>query len=215
MTRLLIVTGLLLAATQPALAQDLSVFSGASLEFKHQPDGAGSGNESSITAYIEAEKAGFYAGLSGSVYDDRTSNEVDLYAGYRQELDSGLSYGAVYTRYIYPNDSDSDYGEIGLSLGQTLGDKASVSLDVYYDHTNELASAYVGADYSLSDKFSVSGSYGTYQNDGAPDEQEWDLGVTYNMTEKSAFDVRYYDGTDYTDSYFGLSLSFDTTLLGG
>jgi hypothetical protein len=215
MKKILMLATLMLTTAAPAMAQDLSVYSGASLEFLNHPDGAGSQNETSASAYIEAEKMGFYGGIAGKVVNNSDSNRVDLYAGYRGDLDSGLSYGAVYTRYFYLNDSPSNYGELGLSLGQSLGDKASVSLDLSYDHTNKLGSAYVGAEYAITDAFAVSANYGTYQNDGAPSEQEWDLGMTYSMTDKSSFDLRYYDGTDYADSYFGLSLSFDTTLLGG
>ena len=58
-------------------------------------------------------------------------------------------------------------------------------------------------------------NYGTYQVDGASNEQEWDLGATYYVGEETAMDLRYYDGSDYVDSYFGLSLTWDSTLLGG
>jgi hypothetical protein len=215
MTKILIMTGLLLSAAIPALAQDLTVYGGASLSFDIEPDGAGSDNTTSLSSYIELEKGSLYGGLSGTVENDSASNEVTLYAGYRNELDSGLSYGAVYTRYFYPNDSASDFGELGLSLGQGLGEKVGVSLDVYYDHTNKLASAYVGAEFYATDKITLSANYGVYENDGAPNEREWDLGVTYGITDEAAVDLRYYDGSDYTDSYFGLELTFDTTILGG
>lgn len=215
MNKILIFTSLMLTAAHPALAQDLVVYGGASLGFDIEPDGAGSDNATSLSAYIELEKGSLYGGLSGTVKNDSASNEVDVYAGYRDERDSGLSYGVVYTRYLYPNDSASNFGELGLSLGQTLGEKAAVSLDVYYDHTNKLASAYVGAEFYATDTITLSANYGVYENDGAPNEQEWDLGVTYGLSDEAAVDLRYFDGSDYTDGYFGLELSFDTTILGG
>jgi hypothetical protein len=215
MTKMLIVTGLLLSTAMPSLAQDLVIYGGTSLAFDIEPDGAGSDNTTSLSAYIELEKGSLYGGLSGTVENDTASNEVYLYAGYRNELDSGLSYSAVYTRYFYPNDTGSDYGEIALSLGQPLGDKIGVSLDLYYDHTFKLASAYVGAEFYATDKITLSANYGVFENDGAPNEQEWDLGVTYGLTDEAAVDLRYYDGSDYTEGYFGLELTFDTTILGG
>jgi hypothetical protein len=215
MNRYLMATTLILASLQPAFAQDLTVYGGAALEFDLEPDGEGSDNTTSLSAYIELERGSLYGGLSGTVENDSESNEVYVYAGYRNTLDSGLSYDAYYTRYFYPNDSASDYGELGFSLGQSLGDKVGVSLDLYYDHTNELGSAYVGAEYYATDKITISATYGVYENDGAPSEREWDVGVTYGLTDEAAIDLRYYDGTDYTDSYFGLELTYDTTILGG
>ena len=196
-------------------AQDMVVYSGAEVELLFDPDGAGSGTEASLSSYVEAERAGFYAGLLAKYVDDTASNEVNLYAGYRRDLDSGLSYGLVYTRYIYPNDSASNYGELGLSLGQTLGEKAALSFDAYYDHDNKLGSAYVGAEFYATDKITLSANYGTYEVDAAPSEQEWDVGASYAFTDEAAVDLRYYDGTEYTDSYFGLSVTYDTTIFGG
>lgn len=215
MKRYMMATALILAATQSATAQELVVYGGTSLAFDIEPDGAGSDNTTSLSAYIELEKGNIYGGISGKIENDTASNEVYLYAGYRNELDSGLSYSAVYTRYFYPNDTASDYGEVALSLGQPIGDKVGVSLDLYYDHTNELASAYVGAEFYATDKITLSANYGVYENDGAPNEQEWDVGVTYGLSDEAAVDLRYYDGSDYTDGYVGLELTFDTTILGG
>jgi uncharacterized protein (TIGR02001 family) len=215
MKRSVIAVSLLVVCPVPVLAQDWVVYGGGEAELLFDPDGAGSGTEASLSSYIEAERAGFYAGLFAKYVDDTASNEVNLYAGYRRDLDSGLSYGLVYTRYIYPNDSASNYGELGLSLGQTIGEKAAVSFDAYYDHTNELGSAYVGAEFYATDKITLSANYGTYEVDAAPSEQEWDVGASYAFTDEAAVDVRYYDGTEYTDSYFGLSVTYDTTIFGG
>jgi hypothetical protein len=215
MKKMLMFTGLLLSTAVPATAQDFAVYGGASLAYDIEPDGNGSDDASSLSAYIELEKGSVYGGLSGTVENDSDNNEVYIYAGYRNELDSGFSYDVYYTRYFYPNDTDSDFGELGLSLGQSVGEKIDVSLDVYYDHTNELGSAYVGAEYYATEKITLSANYGVYENDGAPSEQEWDLGLTYGLTDDAAFDIRYYDGSDYTDGYVGLELTFDTTILGG
>jgi uncharacterized protein (TIGR02001 family) len=215
MKRHLIVASLLGITPLTGHAQDLVVYSGAEVELLFEPDGAGSGTEASISSYVEAERAGFYGGLLAKYVDDKVSHEVNLYAGYRRDLDSGLSYDLVYTRYIYPNDSASNYGELGLSLGQTLGEQAAMTFDAYYDHTNKLGSAYVGAEFYATDKITLSANYGSYEVDAAPSEREWDVGASYAFTDEAAVDLRYYDGSEYTDSYFGLSVTYDTTVFGG
>lgn len=213
--KLALALALAAAAASPAVAQDWIVYGGGEIEFLFNPDGAGSGTTSSLSAYAEAEMSGFYLGALGKVVNDSASNELDLYLGYRNELASGFSYDLYYTRYFYPNDSASNYGEIGFSLGQPLGDQAAISLDAYYDHDNRLGSVYAGAEFYATDRVTISANYGTYEVAGAGNEQEWDLGASYALSDEAAVDLRYYDGTEYVDSYFGLSLSFDTTLFGG
>jgi uncharacterized protein (TIGR02001 family) len=208
-------TGALLLGHLPAMAQDISVYGGGEIELLFAPDGSGSDNTTALSAYIEAEKNGFYIGVNGTVENDDTANEVDLYLGYRASTDGGFSYGASYTQYYYPNDGGSCCGELALSLGQTIGDKAEVTLDLYHVPEDGVSSAYVGASYAVTDALSASVNYGVYEVDGASNESEWDIGATYALTDEIGLDGRYYDGSDYADGYFGLSLSIDTTLLGG
>lgn len=199
----------------PATAQDLIVYGGAKLEFTFDEGGPGTGTTTDLSGYVEVETNGFYAGIWALTTNDDLAQEFDLYLGYRNELASGLSYDVNYTRYFYPNDGGNCCGELGLSLGMPLGDQLSVSTDLYYDPDAEIGSAYVGAAFAATDALEVSVNYGTYQVDGASNEQEWDLGTTYYVGEETAVDLRYYDGSEYVDSYFGLSLTWDSTLLGG
>lgn len=196
----------------PAAAQDVFVYGGAELEFLIQPDGADSENASTLNAYIEVEQSGFYAGLFGEIANDTTANEVDLYLGYRAETTGGISYDIGYSRYIYPNDGGDCCGEITFSLGAPLGDKFGASLDLAYDPEASLGNAYLGLEFYATDAITLSANYGTYQVADASSEQEWDVGVAYALSDEAAFDLRYYDGTEYVDSYIGLSLSFDTTI---
>ena len=199
----------------PATAQDLIVYGGAELEFTFDEGGPGTGTTTDLSGYVEVETNGFYAGIWALTTNDDLAQEFDLYLGYRNELASGLSYDVNYTRYFYPNDGGNCCGELGLSLGMPLGDQLSASFDMYYDPDAEIGSAYVGAAFAATDALEVSVNYGTYQVDGASNEQEWDLGATYYVGEETAVDLRYYDGSEYVDSYFGLSLTWDSTLLGG
>jgi uncharacterized protein (TIGR02001 family) len=195
-----------------ALAQDVSVYGGAELEFTFDEYGPDTGTGTYLSGYLELERSGFYAGLWGQVADDETLNEVDVYLGYRNELASGVSYDFGYTRYIYPNAGGDCCGELTASLGVPIGDKLSTTLDLAYDPDASLGNAYVGVAYQATDKFGLSANYGVYEVADAASEQEWDFGVTYGLTDEAAVDLRYYDGSEYVDSYIGLSLTFDTTI---
>jgi uncharacterized protein (TIGR02001 family) len=194
------------------MAQDLSVYGGTELEFTFDENGPDTGTTSYLSGYFEAETNGFYAGVWGQIASDKTLQEVDVYLGYRKELASGISYDFGYTRYIYPNDGGNCCGELTASLGVPIGDKLSTALDLAYDPDAELGNAYIELAYQATDKFAVSTNYGVYEVEAAPSEQEWDLGVTYSLTDEAAVDLRYYDGSEYVDSYIGLSLTYDTTL---
>ena len=213
MHKYLLTLGLVAAPLAPAMAQDFFVYGGGELEFLFEPDGAGSGTTSTVNAYLELEKSGFYAGIFGEVANDRTTNEVDLYLGYRAETAGGFSYDVGYSRYFYPNDGGDCCGELTLSLGMPFGDKFSGSFDAAYDPDSTLSNAYVGLEFYANDKITISANYGTYQVEGAGSEQEWDFGAGYALSDEAAIDLRYYDGTEYTESYVGLSVTWDATIL--
>jgi uncharacterized protein (TIGR02001 family) len=207
-----------LAMPQMAAAQDVVVYGGVALEFVTEPGGDDGGDGQTFEAYVEAELNGFYAGVWGLVNSVSTSNEVNLYLGYRNALDSGFDYDLSYYRYYYPNDGGNCCGEIGLSIGQTVGDYLYVSAEGSWDPEAELGSAYLGAEVYPADKVTIGVNWGVYNVEDAADEQEWDIGLTYDLLENdtsgAAIDLRYYDGTEY-DGYYGLFVNFDTTLFGG
>lgn len=202
-----------------AMAQDFLVYGGAELEFLYEEDGPGTGTNSYISGYLEAEKSGFYAGAWAQMANDDLRDEVDLYFGYRNELASGLAYTGYYTRYYYPNDGNDAGGEFSLEFDVPIGDRFTASADFYYspkfEGVSALGSAYVAGAWAASDSLELSANYGTYEVDGASSEQEWDFGATYYLGDETGVDLRYYDGTEYLGSYLGLSLTWDTTLLGG
>jgi hypothetical protein len=204
---------ILVLAAGSAQAQEFFLYGGAKLEFRIEEDGPGTGNNTFLSTYLEAESNGFYAGLWGRVVNDELRNEVDVYVGYRNETAGGLSYDFGYTRYIYPNDGGDCCGEVTASFGLPVGEKLTTSLDLAYDPVASLGNAYVEVAYAVTDAFEVSANYGVYEVDAAPSEREWDLGLTYYPSDETALDLRYYDGSEYVDSYIGISLSWDTTLL--
>lgn len=195
-----------------AAAQDLSVYGGGELELAFDEDGPDTGTNSYLKAYLEMESRGFYAGIWAKIANNDLSNRADLYLGYRNELASGLSYDVSYYRYTYVNDTASNYGELILSLGMPLGDRLSATLDLAYDPENSLGNAYVGAAYAAADKLEISANYGVYEVADAASEREWDFGATWSLSDETAVDLRYYDGSEYAGSYVGLSLTWDSTL---
>jgi uncharacterized protein (TIGR02001 family) len=199
----------------PAAAQDLAFTTGVALEHLVRPDGDGEPSRSSLEGYVEGEVSGFYFGAWAKRSDNQDYDEVDLYFGYRNDLDSGFSYDLSYYRYIYPNDPDSDYGDLNFGVGQTIGDAAYVSLSLGYDPENRLGNAYVGAEVYPADKWTLSANFGQYEVADAPSEREWDIGATYNVSDQTAVDLRWYDGSEYVTGYVGLRLTFDTDLFGG
>lgn len=208
------ILGLMLSAS-PVLAQDYSIYGGAALEFTQDEGGPGTGTNSYLSGYVELEYSGFYGGIWAQVADDDLMDEYDLYIGYRNELASGLSYDVNYTRYFYPNDGGNCCGEFNLGLAMPFSDRFSGSFDVYYDPDADVGSAYLGAAFAPMDALEISANWGTYEVDGAGSEQEWDLGVTYSFSDETAADLRWYDGSEYAGDYFGLTLSWDSTLFGG
>ncbi len=207
--------GVLLLGVTPLFAQDVVVYGGGEIEILFSPDGSGSDDTSTISAYIEAEFGPVYVGFNGKVANDSVANELYAYLGYRKTTDGGFTYDVSYTQYNYPNDGGSCCGEILLSLGQTLGDKAEVTLDIYHVPDDSTSSAYVGASYYFTDAIQASINYGVYEVAGAGNESEWDIGATYSLNDEVGIDARYYDGSEYVDSYFGLSVTYDTTIFGG
>jgi len=212
LARLSLAATTLLAAPIPATAQDLFVYGGASLEYERDPDGAGSEDTRDINAYIEIEKSGFFAGVWAEKARDKAEDKADVYIGYRSETAAGISYYVDLTRRTYFNDV-GDYTVFDAGLGFPIAGPVSGTVDYSHYFNPDLNDLYVGVSLAATDKISVSANYGTYGVAEAPNEQEWDFGVGYALGEETAFDLRYYDGTDYTDSYIGFTLSWDTTLL--
>ncbi len=173
-----------------------------------------SGSTQELSVHVEVEKKGFYVGAMGLLSNDAAADEIELTAGYRGETDKGFSYDLSYARLIHPNDGGDCCGEVTLSLGQSLGEAVDLSTDLIVNPELSETSISLGAEYHLSGKTAVSGNFGVFDADAAPTAREWDLGVTYALTEASAVDLRYYDGSDLK-GYFGLSLTYDVTLLGG
>jgi hypothetical protein len=195
----------------PAAAQDLSVYAGLGLTV----DNAEDDTNTDLNLYVEGDFRGIYFGLSGDVVSVTDGNYVDVYLGYRNELDSGFSYDLSYDETLYPSDSASNYSTVALSLGMPLGDVAAVYFDASYYPDDESSDGYVTADYYLGDKITLTASIGliNYAEGGGPTVMDYELAASYQISEKTSATLHYYDGDDY-DGYIALDLNWDTTLLG-
>ena len=203
----LIAFGFLAAA--PATAQEFALYGGASLSYDVQLDKASGGdNALSFDPYIEAEVNHIYGGVALSLGQAAVDQAVDLYLGYRDETVTGMSYDIAYTRTFYPNNGGDCCGEFSMSLGAPVGEKLTLNIDATLDPGASEGSVSIGADYALNDKLTLGAAIGAADFGGA---QEWEIGGVYQVTDETAVDVHYYDGSDYT-GYVSLQLSYDTTL---
>lgn len=86
--------------------------------FSESDDGA------AIQGGIDYEHAsGFYAGtwVSNVDFGDETSYELDLYAGFADEFDSGFGYDVGYIYYAYPDARDAT-GSLSADFGEIYGE---------------------------------------------------------------------------------------------
>ena len=194
----------------PAYANDLSVYAGASLTFTNGDQGT----RRNVEAYVEADLANFYLGATGDIYNDKTSDEVDLSLGYRNKAASGLSYDLSYTRYLYPNDRGDCCGDVDVILSIPFTDALKGTLDLNYYPQDKTSDAHVKLDYKVNDKITLTAKVGVVQNVDAPQTKEWQLAARCQLGNETAVKLQYYDGNDYK-GYFGLDLTWDTTVLGG
>ena len=147
-----------------------------------------------------AHESGFYAGTWGSTvdFDDGTSYELDLYAGYGGSI-GDLGYDVGYVYYAYPDGDDLDFGEIYGSLtysyltaglaytvnSQATGDTAAFDTgDLYY---------YAGVDVPFGESgYTGSLYYGyyTFENDSSTNELDyghWSAGLSKDAGDFGSF----------------------------
>lgn len=85
-----------------------------------------------------ANENGVYFGTwaSNVEFGDNAATELDWYAGYSSELESGLTYDIGYLAYTYPGEDSLDFEEIYLGLGYSyFGVTFSLGQDSAPDNT--------------------------------------------------------------------------------
>ena len=162
----------------------------------------------SASAGLDYENGGFYVGTWAA--DVADGLEVDFYAGYGFEFDSGLALGAGVTTYQYTGDFDSAYNEVNLSASFGM-----FSLEYSIGTQDDDADLGIAeGDYTFTGiSIEHNGFTGTFGSWGDEFEGEY-FEVAYG-TEIGGFDVGVgviYSGSDLDDDeamYFSLSKSFD------
>jgi len=139
-----------------------------------------------------AHDSGFYVGIWASNVDfqiqtvDDASAEVDIYAGFANELGNGISYDVGVLTYQYPNaDSSLDYdftevyGKLSYNWTEALSTTAHLAYTSdYFGGSDDATYFSVAADYDLGDDWTVGGSVGHQSVDdnatwGTPDWNDY------------------------------------------
>ena len=135
------------------------------------------GNDAAVSGGIDyGHDSGFYAGTWASNVDfgGDEGAEVDFYGGFGNDIgDSGFSYDVNAIYYYYPNFDNSDFAEIGGSIGwkwfnvglsytiwsdvkKTKGNDTFVDGDMYY---------YLNGSYEVAPTWTLGGTLGYYDFD--------------------------------------------------
>ena len=139
-------------------------------------------DSASAFAGVDYENSGFYVGTWAADVSDGL--EIDVYAGYANEIDSGIGYNVGFTTYQYTGDFDSSYNEVNLALSYSY---FSVSYNIG-THEDDAGLGIPEEDYNFFtagveyEGFSL--TYGNWGNDIDGDYFELAYG-----TEVSGFDV--------------------------
>lgn len=238
-----LLAGSLLASTvfaaAPAVAQDdsgITISGNAAIVSEYRFRGVDmSGGDIAVQGGVDIGHAsGIYIGTWGSSLDEDTvgygHTELDVYAGWSTELDSGVSFdiGGIY--YLYPNAGagDYDYVEAYASAGFGFG-PGDLSVGIAYapeqESLGDTDNLYVFADagvgipntaLSLSGHLGYTDGFLTYTDDSKA--FDWSVGADYALTPNLSVGVAYvgaegdfapgdYDFTDDT-VVFTLGTSF-------
>ena len=186
-----------------------------------------------------AHESGFYAGTwastvdfsyvedDGTVVDDPTSYEIDLYAGYGGSI-GDLGYDVGYVYYAYPDGDDLDFGElygsltysyVTAGLAYTVNSQADsgaftegdlyyyAGVDVPFGESGYTGSLYYG-NYTFDDDGEADGEGGVYDLD----YDHWTASIAKDAGDFGSFSMNFekadIDGADDLKVWVGWSKSF-------
>jgi uncharacterized protein (TIGR02001 family) len=130
--------------------------------------------------------SGVYVGTwaSNSKFLNDSGTELDLYAGYKKELKSGMSYDVGVIKYGYPDDNSLDFTELYAKAGyKGVGAEVDYTLGKEGDQGKE------------HDLYYALGYTGKLKND-------WSYGVKVGH-----YDFKEYDASDYTHGQVSVTKS--------
>ncbi|MCW8948523.1 MAG: TorF family putative porin [Sedimenticola sp.] len=143
-----------------------------------------------------AHASGFYLGVWGSNVDfnDTANVEIDLYAGYSNELESGFSYDVGVIHYDYPGQGSSDFNEVYLGIGYGF-----INAKVSYDPEHENTYWEAGADFELPEGFGLGLHLGYNDPDTGSEVTDWKIGLSKSYAGLD-FELAYTD-TDISNNH--------------
>lgn len=202
----LVSTALALGLVLPtvASAEGLSVSYGATLTSRYLANGIEQTTGAAFQPWVEADIQGFYFGAWASNTDAAITGsdwEVDLYAGYRNEV-GAFSYDLSYARYYYRSPSVNCCGEIILSMGVAASDALSLGVRFAHDPAADVTNSRLSVDYAVNDKLGLSAQIGTISNGG---HDYWNVGGSYAISDNFSVSAAYHD-TSITTGLAVLSL---------
>jgi uncharacterized protein (TIGR02001 family) len=147
--------------------------------------------------------SGFYAGVWGSnVNFGGASTELDFYAGWGTELESGVGVDVGIIRYAYQGSdiaSKLDFTEVYVGVSYS-------GLGFMYSFGDELGDQYeISYGYDL-ENVSLAAAYGSYDTSGNDDDYNYySAGVSgsFGGTSDLGWDVSYYGNSSEADALFG------------
>lgn len=170
--------------------------------------------DAAISGGVDLTNGVFYAGAWASNVafpgDPDTNAEIDVYGGVRPEF-AGFNWDFGMAGYFYAGEPDgADYGYVELKAAAsrafgpaTLGAAIYYSPDFFGAAEDEATYVEANAAFSPADKWTVSGAVGQQFLSSDLDYAAWNLGATYQLTDRLALDLRYHDtdAHDFGDIY--------------
>lgn len=185
------------AVAAPSFAQDVEVSGNVALTTDYVWRGWTQANsDPAIQGGFDLSAGSFYAGTWASTVDfgdaTDTNLEVDFYAGFAGEMESGLGWDVGFVYYAYPDSSDSDldFVEVYGGLSYELEGGVGIGATVYVDPDNETVYAEAGAGFSLTDALSADANIGKYL-DGFDEATNFNVGATYATPVGVDVDLRF------------------------
>lgn len=169
-----------------------------------------SDNKAAIQPWAEVGMNGFYmaAWASNASFDDVKDVELDVGVGYRHSFGK-LDMDIGYTQYFY-RDDDADYGEAHVFGTYNFTEQFAGGVEYYREVYADQDWLYVHASYSgLPADLTLSGGIGTdFGSQGYEEDlMAYDLGLTKELNDYSAFDVRV-THSSIEDTSVGATISF-------
>jgi uncharacterized protein (TIGR02001 family) len=177
-------------AESPQLRGSIDISGGIAITSDYISDGVTqTDGKPAVQPWIEAQQGIFYTGIwLSNVELEPDSLEIDLTMGIRPTI-GALSLDINYTAYVY-DETGNCCGQFNIEGTYAATDKLSLNGMLQIDPEGNSYQGTVGAAYQIADAWSVSGLFEQYIDE---EYWDWNIGGTWNVTESTSLDLRYYD----------------------